>query len=57
MKGMLTSYGIVGCEVMLSASLFCVCMHICIPVQKTENMAVGIRHADHIAPSIRKRWH
>jgi hypothetical protein len=26
------------------------------PVQKTENTAVGIRHADHVAPSIRKRW-
>jgi hypothetical protein len=24
------------------------------PVYKTENMAVGIRHADHVAPSIRK---
>jgi hypothetical protein len=26
------------------------------PVQKTENTAVGIRHADHVAPSIRKSW-
>jgi hypothetical protein len=26
------------------------------PVYKTENTAVGIRHADHVAPSIRKRW-
>jgi hypothetical protein len=26
------------------------------PVYKTENMAVGIRHADHVAPSIRKSW-
>jgi hypothetical protein len=26
------------------------------PVQKTENTAVGIRHADHMAPSIRKSW-
>jgi hypothetical protein len=26
------------------------------PVLKTENMAVGIRHADHVAPSIRKSW-
>jgi hypothetical protein len=26
------------------------------PVQKTENTAVGIRHADHVAPSIRKCW-
>jgi hypothetical protein len=26
------------------------------PVQKTENTAIGIRHADHVAPSIRKRW-
>jgi hypothetical protein len=24
------------------------------PVQKSENTAVGIRHADHVAPSIRK---
>jgi hypothetical protein len=24
-------------------------------VQKTENTAVGIRHADHVAPSIRKK--
>jgi hypothetical protein len=27
------------------------------PVQKTDNTAVGIRHADHVAPSIRKSWH
>jgi hypothetical protein len=26
------------------------------PVCKTENTAVGIRHADHVAPSIRKSW-
>jgi hypothetical protein len=26
------------------------------PVQKTDNTAVGIRHADHVAPSIRKSW-
>jgi hypothetical protein len=26
------------------------------PVQKTENTAVGISHADHVAPSIRKTW-
>jgi hypothetical protein len=26
------------------------------PVQKTENTAGGIRHADHVAPSIRKSW-
>jgi hypothetical protein len=26
------------------------------PVYKTENTVVGIRHADHVAPSIRKRW-
>jgi hypothetical protein len=26
------------------------------PVSKTENTAVGIRHADHVAPSIRKSW-
>jgi hypothetical protein len=25
-------------------------------VNKTENTAVGIRHADHVAPSIRKSW-
>jgi hypothetical protein len=25
-------------------------------IQKTENTAVGIRHADHVAPSIRKSW-
>jgi hypothetical protein len=24
------------------------------PVKKAENTAVGIRHADHVAPSIRK---
>jgi hypothetical protein len=27
------------------------------PVYKTENMAIGIRHADHMAPSILKSWH
>jgi hypothetical protein len=26
------------------------------PVYKTENTAVVIRHADHLAPSIRKSW-
>jgi hypothetical protein len=26
------------------------------PVYKTENTAVGIRHTDHVAPSIRKSW-
>jgi hypothetical protein len=26
------------------------------PVKKTENTAVGIRHADHVAPSIRKKF-
>jgi hypothetical protein len=26
------------------------------PVKKTENTAVGIRYADHVAPSIRKSW-
>jgi hypothetical protein len=26
------------------------------PVYKTENTAVGIRHAGHVAPSIRKSW-
>jgi hypothetical protein len=26
------------------------------PVYKTENTAIGIRHADHVAPSIRKSW-
>jgi hypothetical protein len=25
------------------------------PVYKTENTAVGVRHADHVAPSIRKK--
>jgi hypothetical protein len=25
-------------------------------VYKTDNMAKGIRHADHVAPSIRKSW-
>jgi hypothetical protein len=26
------------------------------PVYKTDNTAVGIRHADHVALSIRKSW-
>jgi hypothetical protein len=26
------------------------------PVYKTENTTVGIRHADHVAPCIRKSW-
>jgi hypothetical protein len=26
------------------------------PVYKTGDTAVGIRHADHVAPSIRKSW-
>jgi hypothetical protein len=26
------------------------------PAYKTENTAVGIRHTDHMAPSIRKSW-
>jgi hypothetical protein len=26
------------------------------PVYKTENTAVGTRHADHVATSIRKSW-
>jgi hypothetical protein len=26
------------------------------PVYKTENTALAIRHADHVAPSIRKSW-
>jgi hypothetical protein len=26
------------------------------PVYKTENTAVGIRHADHVAPSLLKSW-
>jgi hypothetical protein len=26
------------------------------PVYKTENTAIGIHHADHVAPSIRKSW-
>jgi hypothetical protein len=29
---------------------------VAVPVQKTENTAVGIRHADHVASSISKRW-
>jgi hypothetical protein len=28
-----------------------------IQVWKAENTAVGIHHADHVAPSIRKSWH
>jgi hypothetical protein len=28
-----------------------------VPVYKTEDTAGGIRHADHVAPCIRKRWH
>jgi hypothetical protein len=27
------------------------------PVLEAENTAVGIRHADHVAPSMRKIWH
>jgi hypothetical protein len=27
------------------------------PVYKAENTALGIRHADHVAPSIRKSWY
>jgi hypothetical protein len=27
------------------------------PVQKSENTVVEIRHADHVAPFIRKSWH
>jgi hypothetical protein len=26
-------------------------------VYKAKNTALGIRHADHVAPSIRKSWH
>jgi hypothetical protein len=26
------------------------------PVSKAENTAVGIRHADHVAPSMRNSW-
>jgi hypothetical protein len=26
------------------------------PVYKTENTTVGIRHADNVAPSVRKSW-
>jgi hypothetical protein len=26
------------------------------PVYKTQNTAVGIRHADYVAPYIRKSW-
>jgi hypothetical protein len=25
--------------------------------RQPENAAVGIRHADHMAPSVRKSWH
>jgi hypothetical protein len=27
-----------------------------VPAYKTENTAVGTRHADHVTPSIRKSW-
>jgi hypothetical protein len=27
------------------------------PIYKAENTTVGINHADHVAPSIRKSWH
>jgi hypothetical protein len=27
------------------------------PVYKAENTAIEIRHADHMAPSIRKNWY
>jgi hypothetical protein len=30
--------------------------NVAVPVSKTENTAVGISHADHVAPSIRKSW-
>jgi hypothetical protein len=34
------------------------CDVVCIfPLQKVENTAVGMRHADHVAPTIRKSWH
>jgi hypothetical protein len=29
---------------------------VAVPVYKTENTAVGIRHADHVAPAIPKSW-
>jgi hypothetical protein len=29
---------------------------VAVPVQKTDNTAVGIHHADHVAPSIRISW-
>jgi hypothetical protein len=29
---------------------------VAVPVQKIENTAVGIRHADYVAPSVRKSW-
>jgi hypothetical protein len=29
---------------------------VAVPVYKIENTAIGIRHADHVAPSIRKSW-
>jgi hypothetical protein len=31
-------------------------INVAAPVYKTENTAVGIRHADHVAPFIRKSW-
>jgi hypothetical protein len=30
---------------------------VAVPVYKAESMTVGIRHADHVALSIRKSWH
>jgi hypothetical protein len=32
-------------------------VNVAAPVYKPENMAVGIRHDDHVAPSISKSWH
>jgi hypothetical protein len=29
---------------------------VAVPVKKIENTAVGIHHADHVAPSIRRSW-
>jgi hypothetical protein len=29
---------------------------VAVAVYKTENTAIGIRHADHVAPFIRKSW-
>jgi hypothetical protein len=28
-----------------------------VPLKKSEDTAVGIHHADHVTPSVRKSWH